>query len=237
MSTAENRTPPPEHLRRFGGGSVALFGEMLVVGLAVTALALPLVTAVPAVAAGVHHLDRHLTARSDGLRDLLDDAWRAARTGWRVGAGTALVLALLGMNVALGVQGLVPGGTPLAVVSGVFAVVVAAVAVRAASLWEPGADWRELLREAAYLTAADPVGTGYVLTGLGVAGVVAWMFLPLIVITPGMLAVAALAARRRANAERTGGEADVTPPAAAITAATGGDWWGAKGGPDGPEQS
>ncbi|MCD0444957.1 hypothetical protein LO763_15165 [Glycomyces sp. A-F 0318] len=189
-----------ERLLRFGGGSVALFGEMIVVGLVVTALSLPLVTAVPAIAAGTRHLDRHLADRSDGLNELLSCAWRAVKGGWLAGAAVALVVGLLGLNVALGVQGLVPGGTPLAVVSGLFAAVIAVVAVRAASLWEPGADWRELLRDAAALTTVDPVGTAYVLIGLGVGGVVAWMFLPLIVITPGMLAVAMLAARRRAYA-------------------------------------
>ncbi|WP_051393254.1 hypothetical protein [Glycomyces arizonensis] len=189
-----------EHLFRFGGGSVALFGEMLVVGLVVTALSLPLVTAVPAIAAGVHHLDRHVSDRGDGLGELLDAARRACRGGWAVGAVAALALGLLGLNVALGVQGLVPGGTPLAIVSALFAAVIAVVVVRAASLWEPSADWRELLREAASLTTADPVGTAYVLIGLGVGAVVAWMFLPLIIVTPGMLAIAMLAARRRANA-------------------------------------
>ncbi|SDE17368.1 hypothetical protein [Glycomyces harbinensis] len=191
------RARGPEHLVRFGGGSLALFGEMIVVGLVVTAASLPLVTAVPAIAAGVHHLDRHVTDRGDGLGEFLSAVRRAARGGLAVGAATALVVGLLGLNVALGVQGLVPGGAPLAVVSAAFAVVIAVVAVRAASLWEPSARWRELLREAAHLTTADPAGTAYILIGLGVAAVVSWMFLPLIVIAPGMLAVAMLAARRR----------------------------------------
>ncbi|MEU6249466.1 hypothetical protein [Glycomyces sp. NPDC047010] len=204
MSAQTAPEEPPrraaEHLVRFGGGALGLFGEMIVVGLVVTALSLPLVTALPAVAAGTRHLDRHASDHSDGLGDLLRAAWLAFRTGWAASVVTALAVALLGLNVALGVQGLVPGGTPLAVVSAVFALVIAVVAVRAASLWEPSADWRDLLREAAALTTADPVGTAYVLIGLGVAAVVAWMFLPLIVIAPGMLAVALIAARRRALA-------------------------------------
>ncbi|MFB9660409.1 hypothetical protein ACFQS3_11630 [Glycomyces mayteni] len=190
----------PDHLVRFGGGALGLFGEMIVVGLVVTALSLPLVTALAAVAAGTRHLDRHASDHGDGLGDLLRSAWRALRTGWAASLVVALAVALLGLNVALGVQGLVPGGTPLAVVSAAFALVIAVVAVRAASLWEPSADWRDLFREAAALTTADPVGTAYVLIGLGVAAVVAWMFLPLIVIAPGMLAVALIAARRRALA-------------------------------------
>ncbi|SDK91070.1 hypothetical protein SAMN05216298_1986 [Glycomyces sambucus] len=193
------RTPPAEHLVRFGGGSLGLFGEMIVVGLVTTALSLLLVTALPALAAGTRHLDRHADHHSDGLRELLRAVWRACREGWAAGTATAAVVGLLGLNVALGVQGLVPGGTALAVVSAVLGAGVLAVAARAASLWEPGADWRGLVRDAADLTAADPGGTAYVLTGLGTAAVVAWMFLPLIVIAPGMLAVALLVARRRAR--------------------------------------
>ncbi|NUQ91027.1 MAG: hypothetical protein HOQ43_21500 [Glycomyces artemisiae] len=198
--TAPKRRAPAEYLVRFGGGALGLFGEMIVVGLVVTALSLPLATALAAVAAGTRHLDRHAADHGDGLGDLLSAAWRALRTGWAASALTALAVGLLGLNVALGVQGLVPGGTPLAVVSAAFALVIATVAARAASLWEPSADWRDLFHEAAALTAADPVGTAYVLIGLGVAAVVAWMFLPLIVIAPGMLAVALIAARRRARA-------------------------------------
>ncbi|MEU5870957.1 hypothetical protein AB0A73_05275 [Glycomyces sp. NPDC047369] len=197
--TAPAKRRAPEYLVRFGGGPLGLFGEMIVVGLVVTALSLPLATALPAVAAGARHLDRHASDHGDGLGDLLAAAWRAFRTGWAASLVTALAVGLLGLNVALGVQGLVPGGTPLAVVSAVFALVIAVVSARAASLWEPSADWRDLFREAAALTAADPVGTAYVLIGLGVAAVVAWMFLPLIVIAPGMLAVALIAARRRAS--------------------------------------
>ncbi|MEU6859301.1 hypothetical protein AB0B28_10580 [Glycomyces sp. NPDC046736] len=199
---AEERreTAGAERLLRFGGGSVGLFGEMIVVGLVVTALALPLVSALPALAAGARHLDRHHTDHGDGLAELFGASWKALRGGWVAGVATAIVVGLLGINVALGVQGLVPGGTALAVVSGLLGAVVVLVAVRAASLWEPDSDWRELFGEGATLTWADPVGTVYLVVGLGVAGVVAWMFLPLIVITPGMVAIAMLAARKRANA-------------------------------------
>ncbi len=195
----------PEQLRRFGGGSVALFGEMLTVGLVVAGLCLTLITALPALAAGVYHLDRHITARSDTLRDLLVAVWRAVRGGWLVGSAVALVTALLTLNVALGMQSLVPGGPLLAVVSIVLVAVVVVVACRAASLWRPDDSWPALLRQAWDLTASDIVGTGYIVASIGVCAVVIWMFLPMALLTPGMLAVAMLAARRRHVAAVAGG--------------------------------
>lgn len=195
----------PEQLRRFGGGFVALFGEMLTVGLVVAGLSLTLITALPALAAGVYHLDRHITARADTLRDLLVAVWRAVRGGWLVGAAVAVVTALLTLNVALGMQGLVPGGRLLAVVSIVLGAVVVVVACRAASLWRPDDSWSALLRHAWDLTASDIVGTGYIVASIGVCAVVIWMFLPMALLTPGMLAVAMLAARRRHVAAVVGG--------------------------------
>ncbi|RMI06980.1 hypothetical protein [Cellulomonas triticagri] len=187
----------PEALRRFGGGALAPFSQMLVVGLVVCALALPVVTALPALAAGVHHLDRHLSARRDGWGDLARLCWSAVRTGWWLGLAVTAVAALLALNVSAGALGLVPGGGAVAVVSAALGVALAVVAARTAALWTPGASWPALVREAAHLAWTDPVGSVFVLLGYGVSAVVVWMLPPLVVITPGMLAVALLAAERR----------------------------------------
>ena len=82
VSGAAARRREPEV---FGGRRVAAFGETLVVGLAVTALALPLVTAAPALAAGTRHLTNHVEGRSDTVGSLFRDGWRAIRTGWLFG--------------------------------------------------------------------------------------------------------------------------------------------------------
>jgi hypothetical protein len=85
--------------------------------------------------------------------------------------------------------------------------VVVVVAARTAALWTPGARWADLVRTGARVAGSDPVGSVFVLLGVGVSAVVVWMLPPLVVITPGMLAVALLAAERRraARAEAVAG--------------------------------
>lgn len=201
----ERRRPAPlDGMRRFGGRGIGAFGEMLVVGLAVTALSLPVVTAAPALAAGVRHLEAHLDDRPDSVRGLLSLAWEAIRTGWLFGLASAAVLGLLLLNVALGLQGLVPGGGALALVSGALAAAVAVVVCRTAALWRPGSRWPALVREGGSLTVGDPVGSLLVLAGLAVGLVVAWMLPPLIVIAPGLTAVALVGAERRRRPAQEG---------------------------------
>lgn len=190
----------PEAMRRFGGGGISTFAEMLVIGLGITALAVPLVTLVPALAAGTRHLDEHLEHRSDSLRDLFRLGWQAIRSGWLFGLASLAVLALLLTNVALGMQGLVPGGAALAVVSGALAVMVTVVVCRVASLWAPGSSWAELWRSGRTLAIDDPIGSSFVLLGILVGATVVWMLPPLIVIAPGLLAVSIVAAERRRRA-------------------------------------
>lgn len=206
MDVGRQGAQAPDGLRRFGGRGVAAFGEMLVVGLSITALSLPVVTAAPALAAGVRHLEGHLTDRPDSVRGLFSLAWAAIRSGWLFGLLSAAVIGLLLLNVALGVQGLVPGGGILASVSGALAAAVAVVVCRVVALWTPGSRWMTLWREGRSLTADDPVGSLLVLAGLGVGLVVAWMLPPLIVITPGLTAVALVAAERRRRAAQKGNE-------------------------------
>lgn len=193
----------PEQLHRFGGGAVAPVSQMLTVGLVVCALSLPLVTALPALAAGVHHLDEHLRAGRDGWGDLLRRSWDAVRTGWWLGLAATALVGLLAVNVSAGLHDLVPGGRLVAVTSGALLAGVVLVAARTAALWCPGtprAGWVALVRTAARVSVTDPVGSVFVLLGVGVSAVVVWMLPPLVVITPGMLAVALLAAERRRTA-------------------------------------
>jgi hypothetical protein len=209
MSRVDDRRRGPgavEGMRRFGGRGVGAFGEMLVVGLAITALSLPVVTAVPALAAGARHLESHLTDRPDSVRGLFSLAWTAIRSGWLFGLASAAVIGALLLNVALGLQGLVPGGETLAAVSGALAAAVAVTVCRVAALWTPGSRWRTLWREGRSLALSDPIGSLLVLAGLGVGLVVAWMLPPLIVIAPGLTAVALVAAERRRLAAQEGNE-------------------------------
>lgn len=183
--------------RRFGGARVGAFGEMLVIGLGVAVLSLPLVTLAPAVAAGVRHLDAHLQHEQDSVSRLARLGVQAVRSGWWFGVASALILGLLLLNVIGGMQGLLPGGTVLAAVSGALAAVVAVATLRTAALWHPGAGWRALWREGRDLVVDDPIGDLFVLIGIGMAVTVVWMLPPLIVIAPGMIVVSLVAAERR----------------------------------------
>lgn len=192
------RTPvPAENLQRFGGGAIAPFGQMLVVGLVISALSLPLITAVGALAGGTFHLEQHLRAKADSLGDLLAQSWRAIRSGWWVGLGTVGALGIIVLNMSLAWQGLIPGGRWYLVLSGALGAILAAVVCRSAALWQPGSRWSRLLRQGRDVTIDDPVGTVIVLASFGVCAVVVWMLPPLIVITPGMLAIALVAVERR----------------------------------------
>jgi len=183
--------------RRFGGAGVSAFGEMLVAGLGVAVLALPLVTLAPAIAAGVRHLDAHLDHEQDSVRRLASLGIRAIRSGWWFGLVSSVVIGLLLLNTIGGMQGLLPGGTVLAVVSGVLAALVAVATLRTAALWRPDARWSESWRAGRNLVLDDPIGDVFVLIGLGVAVTVVWMLPPLIVIAPGLIVVSLVAAERR----------------------------------------
>lgn len=183
--------------RRFGGTGVSAFGEMLIVGLGVAVLSLPLVTLAPAVAAGVRHLDAHLDHEQDSVARLARWGLQAIRSGWWFGAASTTVIGLLVLNAIGGVQGLLPGGTVLAAVSGALAAVVAVASLRTAALWHPRARWSELWRAGRNLFLDDPIGDVFVLFGLGVAITVVWMLPPLIVIAPGLVVVSLVAAERR----------------------------------------
>ena len=176
---------------------MAAFGEMLVVGLVVVALSLPVITFVPALAAGVRHLENHLAGERDTVRDLFSLGWRAIRSGWVFGLASTAVIGLLLMNVALSLQGVVPGGTMFALLSGALALGVLVVVCRVTALWKPGLRWSEQWRNGRVVAANDPVGSVLVVVGIGVAATVVWMLPPLIVIAPGLIVGALVAAERR----------------------------------------
>lgn len=187
-----------EHLRRFGGGALGPFSQMLVVGLAVCLLSLPLVTAVPALAAGALQFASHLEATDDSLKALWKRFLEAFRAGgWLVGIATVGVLALLVASAVASFQGFIPGGLVIGWITVAIAVIGAVIVSRAASLWHPGAQWQPLLIEAAELTVIDPIGSLFVLSGYGIAAVVVWMLPPLVVIAPGLVVLTLVASERR----------------------------------------
>jgi hypothetical protein len=190
--------------RRHSGENLAGFAEMLVVGLGVAVLSLPVVTAIPALAAGVHHLDEHARGGRDSIGRLLHFGVQAIRSGWWFGALSAVVVVALVANAVLASSDAVPGGSVVAVASGLAAAVAATIACRVAALWRPGRTWGSMWRRGRILAFEDPIGSVFVLCGIVVAAVVVWMLPPLVVIAPGLVALATVAAERRRLAQPAG---------------------------------
>lgn len=181
-----------------GTSRFALFSETLLTGVVLFVLCLPLVTILPALAAGVAHLRRHLEGRPDTLGRLWADYLTAIRTGgWLVTLSVLALLGLLGFNISLALSGALPGGQVVAVATAVLALVVVVVALRAASRWPGLGQWAPALTRSAHLLRADPTGAVLVTSAVGLCAVMVWMLLPLLFLVPGLLALALMAVDHR----------------------------------------
>lgn len=186
---------------RFPGvaGSFNLFGEVLLVGLLVTAGGILVVTLPAALAAGTRHLRRYLNAEASHQRQFWQDYKNALLPGLAVGfAGLALAL-LLVLDIDLARSGALPGGAAIEVIGWVGLALVAVVLLAAAGAWTPETGWRAALRGAPATLAGDIVGTLYLVATALFVCVVTWALPPLIIAGLGCaaLAVIAIPARRR----------------------------------------
>jgi hypothetical protein len=73
-------------------------------------LSVPLVTAPAAYAAGVAHLERHLSGRDDSLRSLWGNFRRALPGSWKLGITTAVAAVVIVLNLLLAWWGNCPAG-------------------------------------------------------------------------------------------------------------------------------
>ncbi|PPK93463.1 hypothetical protein CLV92_11091 [Kineococcus xinjiangensis] len=176
-----------------------LFAECLLTGVVVGVLALPLVTALPAVAAGTRHLRHHVAGEASGTRLMLRDAVAATRGSWLVSGALVLLLAVLGSNALLASTTALPGGGVLRWVMAVLAVAAVVVALRAAAAWAPGASWRLLVARAAHRSAADPVGSLLTALAVGFVVLMAWMLPPLGLPAVGIVVLGLVAVEARAR--------------------------------------
>jgi hypothetical protein len=176
----------------------ALFGEVVITGILVAALALPVVTALPALATGTAHLRRHLTGESVGLADALRDFVAACRALWPAALAFVGVALLLLWNLSLAQAGVVPGSDAVLVVSVLLLIAWAVVLLRAATAW-PADSPAALLRAATQRTFRDPAGSVLLAFACGMCGLFVWMLLPLALIAGGLLALAAVAVDLRAR--------------------------------------
>ncbi|RKN42333.1 hypothetical protein [Streptomyces hoynatensis] len=188
--------------RRWNTG-FALFGEVLITGVLIAVLCLPLVTALPALAAGAAHLRRHLDGESVRSWDLLRDFATACRTQWPAALGFFGVALLLLWNLSLAQAGVLPGAGGVLAVMMLLLAAWAALLLRTAAVWRPDRGPREVVAEAAERGLRDPAGSALLAAACVMCGVFVWMLLPLALVGGGLLALAAVAVDLR-HRVRTG---------------------------------
>lgn len=171
-------------------GRFSLFAEVLLTGVYVTVLSLPVVTALPAVTAGVGHLRRHLRGERDGVAEVWEDFRGACSGAWAVAVGGLVAFLLIGLNLWAASTGALPGGSMVAVVSSGLGVALSVGLLRAASLWEPGSRWFDLLRHGMREIGDDLAGSVMLFAAVIMCAVLVWMLTPLVIIVGGLLAFA-----------------------------------------------
>ncbi|WP_182112236.1 hypothetical protein [Actinotalea sp. JY-7876] len=181
-----------------GSSRLELISEVLVVGAVVAVLSLPVVTAVPALAAGARRVRRGADGFAEPpVRTVVRDTGRALRDWWALALGVPLLVLLVAIDVVLARSGALPGGTAVLVVVAAVAAVGAVVVLRACGTWEPGTRPGPALREAARVSGADLVGSALLLSAAIASGVLVWMLLPLAIVAGGLLALATVSVERR----------------------------------------
>jgi hypothetical protein len=188
--------------RRWGTG-FALFGEVVITGVLVAVLALPVVTALPALAAGTAHLRRHLDGESVRVAEVLRDFAAACRGLWRVALAFTGAALLLVWNLSLGQAGVIPGSGGVVAVSVLLLAGWAVLLLRTAAAWRPSvtaAGGGELVRRTAKVFWRDPAGSVLLAFAWAMCGVFVWMLVPLALLAGGLLALATLAVEARRGA-------------------------------------
>ncbi|KIA71729.1 hypothetical protein ANMWB30_35360 [Arthrobacter sp. MWB30] len=194
----------------------ALFAETILAGVIVLLLSIPLVTAPAAYAAGVAHLERHLSGRDDSLRSLWGNFRRALPGSWKIGIMTAAAAVVLVLNLLLALVGQLPGRAVILPATLILAAAGAVLFLRIVANWSGGVAWDgDADRHpadvpgpqrwaAAYSSAkADSLrdwsGSLLLLAAVFMAVVFVWMLQALFVIVPGTLVLAAAAVKIRSH--------------------------------------
>ncbi|MEV0092858.1 hypothetical protein [Streptomyces sp. NPDC050738] len=169
----------------------AILAESLLTGVWLTLAALPLVTLLPAFAAGCAHLRRHLDSEPSGWREFVADVREATRTGLRFSLLWWAGVAVLAFDWRVAGSGLLPGGPLLVAVAVVGLLALAVTGLRTAAAWRPGGSW-------ALVRSADVGGSLLLVGGFAAVAATAWQIPPLAAPAAGALAAAAVALERRA---------------------------------------
>ncbi|MFC8303905.1 Poxvirus protein I5 [Specibacter sp. NPDC057265] len=184
----------------------ALFGETVLLGVTLFVLALPVVTAPAAYAAGAAHMERHLAGRPDTVLSLWSD-FRAALPGsWKFGFGALAAGAIAAVNLLLAASGQLPGGTGVLIATAALAAGLAVLLLRTAVLWQiKRADagrtaagvWAGAWAQAKTEAVGDVAGTALLLAAMAMSVTFVWMLPPLVFIVPGVMVLAVVAVRYR----------------------------------------
>ena len=195
--------PPTRGRRAAGEGWFALLGETLLTGLLTLVGSLPVVTAPAALAAGAAHLRRHLGGYDTSVRAFFHDWLAASRSLWALGVLIPLAAVAVWVNTGLTVSGELPGGSVVRWVTWAAAACAAVVVVRAAAAWSdddrPAGSvglWWELSR-GVVRAREDLSGSVLLLAALAICVVLVWMLAPLVLVTGGLLSLAAAAVETR----------------------------------------
>ncbi len=179
------------------GERFAVLADGLLLGVMTFVAALPLVTAFAALTAACSVLDDAVAQqRTVRVRDYARRLGAVLRSGagvLLVPAGAGLVLLVDAAAVVGGMPGAAAFGAVLAVVAGGALL----VGLRAAATWAPGAAWREVAAAAAAQARADVGGDVLLVGAMIVTGILVWQTPALVILTPGLLTIAAVATARR----------------------------------------
>jgi hypothetical protein len=218
MSVMDSTTPAPNHHEPVPVNRFALFSETLLAGVLVLVLSIPLVTIPAAYAAGIAHLERHLSGRDDSVRGLWS-TFRAALPGsWKLGFATAAAVVVIVLNLLLAWVGQLPGREVVLPATLILAAGAAVLLLRTTAAWSdfachgvsgsvagtgPGPDgrsaWRSALETGQAVSVRDWTGSLLLVAALFGAVVFVWMLAALFVVVPGVLILASAAVKLRSN--------------------------------------
>ncbi|MDR6904911.1 hypothetical protein J2X63_000597 [Agromyces sp. 3263] len=194
---------------RFPGAKSAfgLLGEVLLIGVLVAVVSLPIITLPAALAAGVRHLRRYLTADDDALTWFWRDVRASFVGGIGVGVASVVAAAVLALDVDLAASGVLPGGPVVGIVGWLGLAALALALFVAAGRWTPELGWLGALKGVPAAVRQDPAGAAYLVATAVFAGVVTWQLVPLVIPALGCIALAIVAVPER---PRRGVETDGT---------------------------
>ncbi|HJP74113.1 MAG TPA: hypothetical protein VJ914_07590 [Pseudonocardiaceae bacterium] len=175
---------------------IALFGEVLLVGVLVGVASLPVVTTLAAAGAGAVLVDELVhDQRTPTLRRFLALLAVSLREPV-VWMAPALLLAVGGLD-ALALAAGLPGGRLVGPVVLALLVFGLLCGIRGAARWRPDQSWRAALGAAPLVVLRDWKGSGLLLGGLVVLGAVVAGLPAFWLVVPGLLTLAAVAVEQR----------------------------------------